>query len=92
MLSMLERPGKMVLNTMTGIAYIFAVLSVGAMVAWIYYVAKAVEANDIGGSNGGEDNLDGTTGTLNSAEVMFQGTVIAILVYFVFRHNFKCHY
>ena len=86
MLSALERPGKMVLRSMTGIAYLFALAAVGAMIAWIYYVAKAVEADEIGEADGQ------TSGPVVTADVMFQGTVIAVLVYFAFRHNFRCHY
>lgn len=85
MLSALERPGKTVLKSMTGIAYLFALCAVAAMIAWIYYIAKAIEQDEIGGANGNGDVI-GTSGA------MFEGTVIAVLVYFVFRHNFRCHY
>lgn len=86
MLSYLEQPSKMVLKSLTGIAYLFALVSLGAVIAWIYYVAKAIEADNIGGPDGSED------GPIRTADVMFQGTVISILIYFAFRHNFRNHY
>lgn len=82
MFSSLEQPSDMVLNTMTGISALFYVLAVASAIAWIYYVAKAVEADDIGGSGG----------NLNTVDIMFQGAVVAVLFYFCFRHHFRSHY
>lgn len=85
MLSQLEAPAKPVLQTMTYVSFLFALTALAAGIAWIYYVAKAVEDENIGGSDGGASTID-------TARVMFQGAVVSILFYFVFRHHFRSHY
>ena len=95
MLTVLENPSKEVLMTMHGISYLFALGAVGAIIAWIYYVAKAVEGNHIGGSDGfnGDGGLSGEDkGPVATATTMFEGLVLGVLVYFVFRHHYRSHY
>ena len=85
MFSSLEQPSDMVLNSMTGISTLFAVLAVASAIAWIYYVEVAVRNKDIGGSGGNDSALD-------TVDIMFQGAVVAVLFYFGFRHHFRSHY
>jgi hypothetical protein len=98
MLNALERPSKEVLMAVQGISYLFALGAVGAIVAWIYYVAKAVEADHIGGSDGFNGRKNDTVvssesrGPVSTATTMFEGVVLGVLVYMVFRHHYRNHY
>lgn len=88
---MLENPSKTVLMSFHGIAYLFAIAALASALAWIYYVAKAVEDDQIGGKNGqGEDDTTGDK--IETIRVMFQGAVVGILFYFVARHHYRSHY
>ncbi len=88
---MLENPSKTVLMSVNGIAYLFAIAALAAGIAWIYYVVKAVEDDQIGGSDGRPNSSTGN-GQTDTVRVMFQGAVVSILFYFVARHHFKSHY
>jgi hypothetical protein len=77
-----EKPVKEVLVSLHTISYLFALTAVAAAIAWIYFVAKAVENKEIGGS-------DGEGVPVNTATVMFEGAVVGILLYMVFRHHFS---
>ena len=76
------KPMKEVVVSLQGLSYLFALSALAAGIAWIYYIAKAVEGEEIGGESG-------HASAVNTAESMFQGTVVAILFYFVFRHHFS---
>jgi len=92
MLNMLEKPSKRVLTLFNGTGYMFALCAIASAIAWIYYVAKAVRADRIGGPNGvGETgvNLDGEE--IDTIQVMFQGVVISVIFYQIARHHFRCH-
>jgi hypothetical protein len=84
--SMLENPSKEILATFNGTSYLMALLALASTIAWIYYVSKAVEQNVIGDKHG--NGSDETGNVSLTTEVMFEGTVIAVLMYFVFRHHF----
>jgi hypothetical protein len=96
MFSLEEKPAREILMSLHGIAYIFALLALASGIAWVYYVAKAVESDAIGGKHGrGSNEVNGAPGEtrqVDTNEVMFQGTVVAILLYGVFRHHFNIHY
>ena len=90
---MLENPSKNVLMAVNGISYLFVLTALAAGLAWVYYVAKAVEDNILGGSEGKGENDSGDSDTqVNTIRVMFQGAVVGILFYFVARHHFRAHY
>ena len=77
-----EKPVKEILVTMHMMSYLFAILFLAAAIAWIYYTAKAVEHKVIGGK-------DGETSPVTTAETMFEGAVISMLAYLIFRHHFS---
>ena len=77
-----EKPVKEVLVSLHAISYLFALTAVAAAIAWIYFVAKAVEHEEIG-------NGDGQGQPVNTATTMFEGAVVGILLYMVFRHHFS---
>lgn len=77
------KPVKEVLVSLHLLSYLFALGALAAGIAWIYYVAKAVEDHTIGGSEGND------VGAKETAETMFQGAVVGILFYMVFRHHFS---
>jgi hypothetical protein len=88
---LLEKPSDKILSLFNGSSYIFATLALASAIAWIVYVANAVKQDQIGGNNGlGEDDVTGDV--LQTATVMFQATVVSILLYFVSRHHYRCHY
>ena len=78
-----EKPVKEVLVSLHAISYLFALTAVAAAIAWIYFVAKAVEHDEIGGSDGD------SSGPVNTSTTMFEGAVVGILLYMVFRHHFS---
>ena len=89
---MLEKPSKSVLVAFNGTSYMFALCVIASAIAWIYYVAKAVEADRIGGPNGvGETGVNLVGEELDTIQVMFQGVVIAVVFYQIARHHFRCH-
>ena len=77
-----EKPVKQVLVTMHTVSYLFALTALAASIAWIYYTSKAAEENKIA------DDSDSTT-HITTAESMFEGAVISILLYAIFRHHFS---
>ena len=82
-----EKPVKEVLTTMHTFSYLFALTALASAIAWIYFTSKAVERDQIGGSDGRSGASHG--GVVNTAESMFEGAVISILLYLVFRHHFS---
>ena len=80
-----EKPVKEVLVTMHTMSYLFALTALAAAIAWVYFTAKAVEDKQIGG-NDGKPNGAGQVATVES---MFEGAVISMLLYLVFRHHFS---
>ncbi len=76
-------PSKEIFKIMNYFSYLFVLLALASGFAWIYYVEKSVGDNDIGGSEGGD------LGAFNTATVMFQGAVVATLLYFVSRHHYR---
>tara|TARA_R110002110_G_scaffold21556_1_gene85509 strand:+ start:376 stop:660 length:285 start_codon:yes stop_codon:yes gene_type:complete len=90
MKSLEEKPVKQVLVTMHLMSYLFALACIAATVSWIYYIAKAVENDLIGGSDGLGPNGTAVAGAeVTTADAMFEGTVIAAILYLVFRHHFS---
>ncbi len=87
--SMLENPSKEILMTFNGVSYLFALCMIAAAIAWIYYVGQAVDQHSIGGKNGyGNDDVLTGTENIDTINVMYQGTVVAVLFYIAFRHHF----
>jgi hypothetical protein len=82
-----EKPARQVLAYLNMLGYSFILTTIAATIAWIYYVAKAVDQGQIGGNEGrgSADTGDPTT----TAETMYQATVISIFLYFIFRHHFS---
>ncbi len=91
MKSLEEKPVKQVLVTMHLMSYLFAIACIAAAISWIYYVAKSVENDLIGGAQGRGPNGtgDATVARMNTVETMFEGTVIAAVLYLTFRHHFS---
>lgn len=88
---MLKKPMRPIMKILNSLSYLMVLGALAALFAWIYYISKAVEQNEIGGPKGlGEDNLSGST--LETSTSMFQSTVASIFLYFVARHHFGCHY
>ena len=89
---MLEKPSKRILTLFNGTAYLFALLVVASAIAWIYYVAKAVDAGRFGGTDGFGINDDAAFNEqIDSVDVMFEGVIIAVIFYHIGRHHFRCH-
>jgi hypothetical protein len=85
-----EKPTKEILVSLHSVSVLFALAAFAATIAWIYYTAKAVEQTRIGGSSGNPDpNGNGINTVLETTNSMFEGTVLAVLSYFVFRHHFN---
>jgi len=85
-----EKPVKEVLVTMHSVSYLFALTALASAIAWIYFTSKAVEEDQIGGSHGKGKGGDSGTGTVTeTTESMFEGAVISLLLYLVFRHHFS---
>ena len=80
---MLENPTTTVLKSVNALSYLFVLTALAAGIAWIVYVAKAVDNKTIG-----EDSTD----HIETTRIMFQATVVSILLYFVARHHFRSHY
>ena len=88
---MMKKPMRPILRILTAMAMLFVLAALTATIAWIYYIAKAVEQNEIGGSNGlGDDGISGSA--LETSTAMFQATVVSVFLYFVARHHYNCHY
>jgi hypothetical protein len=88
---MLKKPMRPVIKILNSLAYLMFLGALTALIAWIYYIVKAVEQNEIGGPEGlGEDNMSGSV--LETSSTMFQSTVASIFLYFIARHHFNCHY
>jgi len=88
---MLEKPSNRILSIFNGSSYIFATLALASVIAWMVYIANAVDQNQIGGKNGlGKDDITGDV--LQTATAMFQATVASILLYLVCRHHYSCHH
>jgi len=85
-----EKPVKEVLVTMHTVSYLFALAALASAISWIYFTAKGVEENQIGGSRGkGEDGSGDDTNQSATIEAMFEGAVVSLLLYLVFRHHFS---
>lgn len=96
-----ERPIKELLMALNGISYVFALLALACVIAWIYYAVEAVDNNAVGGPKGrgkGSNELPegtaaGETRQVDTIEMMFQGLVMSVLLYAIFRHHFSMsHY
>jgi len=83
-----EKPVKEILVTMSSMSYLFALTALAATIAWIYYTAKAVDAQQIGGPDGSPVGADATS-VLSTTNTMFEGVVLSVLLYMVFRHHFS---
>lgn len=83
-----EKPVKEVLVTLHTVSYLFALTALASAIAWIYFTAKAVEDDQIGGNHGKGDDSNATA-QVNTVESMFEGAVIGLLLYLVFRHHFS---
>ena len=73
-----EKPVAGVLMGLNGLAYLLLLTALAAGIAWIVYVAKAKNQDAIGNDQ-----------PIATADVCFQGAVVAILLYFVARHHFS---
>ena len=77
-----EKPVKEVLVTMHSFSYLFALATLTAAIAWIYFMAKAFEEAELGvGVN--HDKL------VITVETLIECAVVSILLYFIFRHHFS---
>lgn len=77
-------PSREIFKFMNMFGYLFVILALAAGIAWIYYVEVAVRNKDIGGNEGGENG----DAAFETATVMFEGAVVATLLYFVSRHHY----
>lgn len=87
MLLLENKPTEMVLQLLNALSYVFILTAFAAGVAWIYYVAVSAEDGYIGHDDG--KGKDDTGEILETIQTMFQGTVAASLLYFIFRHHFS---
>ena len=88
---MLEKPARPVLKLLNSLSFLMFLGALTAVVAWIYYISKAIWFNEIGGPNGlGDDGISGSA--LETSTSMFQATVASIFLYAIVRHHFNCHY
>jgi hypothetical protein len=97
-------PTKEVFMVMHGFSLLLLMFALAATICWIYYIAKAIDNNAIGGSAGrGNDDTNGTldasedttageTRQVDTIKTMFQGVVASSLLYFVARHHYRSHY
>lgn len=74
-------PAKGVLMGMNALGYTFILTALAAGIAWIVYVAKSVNNDQLGNN--------GKVAELETATVCFQGVVASVLLYFVARHHFS---
>ena len=78
-------PSKEIFRVMNMLGYLFVLCALAAGIAWIYYIARANNDDQLG-------DVDGAT-SVTTADVCFQATVVSVLLYFVSRHHFnKVHY
>ena len=85
-----EKPVKEILVSMNAVSFLFAIAAFASTIAWIYYTTRAVEQQRIGGSSGDPNpNGNGVNTVLETTNSMFEGTVLAVLSYMVFRHHFS---
>jgi len=82
-----EKPVKSVLMSLNGLGYLFLAAALAAGIAWVVYVARAVDEKDE--LNG---NSDPKVPNFEIATFCFQGAVVAVLLYFVARHHYSMHY
>ena len=88
-----EVPAKGVLMGMDALGYTFIITALAAAIAWIVYVAYAVNNNVLGddvfdAAAPTDDQKKGVT-NLETADVCFQAVVASVLLYFVARHHFS---
>lgn len=93
----LEKPVKAVVMGFEGIAFLFLLGAIAAVVAWMVYVAK-FNIDFYSQTEEGNQNLDQqlnaghftlkNTLTIEQYTICFQALVSALLLYFAFKYHF----
>lgn len=89
-----EVPERGIIMGMNALGYTFIITAVAAAIAWLVYVAFAVDNKVLGdevfntAGEHGEKQKKGIT-NLETIEVCFQAVVASVLLYFVARHHFS---
>lgn len=85
-----EKPTKEILVSMHAVSFLFALAAFASTIAWIYYTSRAVEQHRVGGTTGNPNpTANGSNTVLETTNSMFEGAVLAVLSYMVFRHHFN---
>lgn len=93
----LEKPTESVLMGFEGVAFLFLLGAVAAVIAWMVYVAK-FNIDLYNNTTGGNQNLDQQINagnitlknllTIEQYTICYQAVVASLLLYFAFKHHF----